>query len=247
MRPTTVRNRMRGLAIGNPDRFKGSTVYDMVKDLPYTKGPGLILDIAGNLTWLGDAEESYRGFMAELIREAGLAHEEASTLWSFLDWKRHDVWYVKGQKRTEESHKDEEETGKLDVFEFNNLTVRLENGMKLGHFMAIHYGINWFTYKVWPMYSEWKAQTAVSEYSLDIPEFNFRDIPVGGWDRVLWHAELEFMSRFPMILHPELHLEAATSGHDRRYANVKKKIMEDRIATQEIMSEVAKLGKKLLS
>ena len=178
MRPQTILTRVRGLAIGNPDRFKDSPVYDEVKSLPYTKGPGLVLDAHGKYQWQGSSGDTYRGIFHELKREAGLSDEEAQTLWSFLDWKRRTVWYIHDDEhpvthrpiRSEASKKDEEECKELVSFDWNNLTVVIKNGYKLEHFMAIHYGTNWFTYKIWGPHVEWRAkQTASALVGVGIP------------------------------------------------------------------------------
>jgi hypothetical protein len=245
MKPITVRNRARGLAIGNPERFKDSPVYDEVRDLPHTKGPGLILDEDGDLRWLGDSGDKYKLLLDELVKEAGLSHEEAVALWSYLDYKRSQVWYVKGQKRRPESHEDEKATKAAVSFEHNNLTVSLKNGYTLEHFMAIHYGINWFTYRVWPRYAEWKNRAVVREASEAIlPEFNPGDPPEGAGDLILWRIKLEMMSHCPTLVDPKLAVKVTGARFKKNWAKANLGAEEDINAAHEMLSAAQKLVSK---
>lgn len=248
MKPETIHNKARGLAIGDPERFQGSPVYEEVKGLPYAKGPGLMMDDDGNLVWRGKAGDAYKRLLKSLTDEAGLSQEEATALWSFLDYKRSNVWYVKGQKRTSESRMDEERVAGLNLFEHNNLRVELKNGMTLAHFMAIHYGVNWFTYRVWPKFAQWKNRAVVRAASQKlIPEFQPGEAPESGGDLILWRLKLEMMARFPTLGNPALAVERATGRYKRNVAKVKLAAMEDTVASVEIMDEVRKLGRKLNS
>jgi hypothetical protein len=197
------------------------------------------------LVWLGDVGDAYRALIADLNLAAGLEGDSATALWFFLDWKRREVWYVKGQPRTPASIRDEEETAELKSFTYNNLTVELGGGMTLAHFMAIHYGVNYFTYRVWRKYSEWKQASVVkASVTALIPKMEVEEVP-DGRDRILWQLKLEFVSRFPGLIHPELVVEKATSRHNLNIAKLKLGVKEDEVATVEIMAEVQKLARKL--
>ncbi len=241
-RPETVRNRARGLAIGHISRFEGSPVYDEVKSLPHCKGPGLELKPDGSFHWLGDAGEAIELLKDQLGKAAGLNHEERATLWSFLDYKRHDVWYVKGQKRTSDSRQDEEDTGEMVAFEFNNLTVALKEGYTLLHFMAIHYGTNWFSYHVWDRYREWRDNQAVGVTSTSLPDFIVEKAPEGLGDRAIWYAKMRLMANIPELVSPELAINRCTGTFHKKYAEATVAYKEDEKAAKDIMSKAAKLS-----
>lgn len=216
-------------------------MYDEVKNLPHCKGPGLELGPDGSFHWLGDAGEAIELLKDQLGKAAGLNHEERATLWSFLDYKRHEVWYRKGEKRTSDSKQDEEDTGELVSIAFNNLTVEIANGYTLLHFMAVHYGTNWFSYHVWDRYRDWKDNRGVEVASMSLPDFIVEKAPEGLGDKVIWLAKMKLMSNCPELVSPELAINRCTGVFHRKYAQGTLAWKEDEKAAKELMDKASKL------
>ena len=248
IKPITVRNRARGLAIGNPERFKDCPeVYALVKDLPYTKGPGVEIKADGRFNWLGDSRGALDLLMDGLVKSAGLTHEEGNTLWDFLDWKRHSAWYILDDKhhvtgkpcRSAKSKQDEKDTRELSSFHYNNLTVSMENGWKLDHFMAIHEGTDWFSYQVWRKYVRLKNPVEVKPEEL--PELELGDAPDGMVEYLGWLIMGKLKAHNPLMVNPVLAKNSLNGTYKRRTAKYLVCIEEDLTAAEDMLEIALKM------
>ena len=254
LKPITVRNRARGLAIGNPDRFKDCpSVYAVVSKLPHCKGPGVEIDANGRFNWLGDSRGALQLLESGLVKGAGLTREEGHTLWAFLEWKRHNAWYILDAKhpvtgrpcRSEESRIDEEETRKLESFEFNNLTVVLENGFKLDHFMHVHHGTDWFSYNVWRKYVALRDKPATVEVALDeLPELELGEAPDSMVEYLGWLIMGKVKAHNPLLVNPILAKSSLNGTYKRRSAMILLGTEEDLTAAKEMFEAALKLRSK---
>ncbi len=251
MRSTTIYNQVLGLVVGDPERYKDSAIYKKVKDLKYTQGPGLTVKANNEYVWHGNTRSKYDALRRLIAGKAGLDREETSALWSFLDRKRSQAWYVRDTTdeqskpcRSEASRLDEEETKELVSFEANGLTVKLENGYTLGHFMQFHYGVNDFTYKLWNEHIGGAVESKPVSKG-NAPVVTQETVSEDWIGRISSYIGLELNAQFPLWSRPELMVEKTTVKGELKTMQIRLGIVEDRMAIATLDVDIANLKKAL--